>query len=61
MDLITGWDYCKNVQRALAQNNIIQEEADLKNVFVKNGYTDLKHHQNAKIRKIFKWADRSKH
>ena len=39
-----------------------KEEADVKNVFVKNGYADLKrHHQNAKIRKIFKWADHNKH
>ena len=31
-------------------------------VVVKNGYADLKRrHQNAKIRKIFKWADRGKH
>ena len=29
---------------------------------VKNGYSDLKRrHQTAKIRKIFKWADRGKH
>ena len=28
----------------------------------KNGYADLKRrHQNAKVRKIFKWADRGKH
>ena len=40
-----------------------QEETDVKNVFVKNGYAHLKrrHHQNAQIRKIFKWADRGKH
>ena len=39
-----------------------QKEADVKNLFVKNGYADLKRrHQNAKIRKIFKWADRGKH
>ena len=37
-----------------------QEEADVKKC-VKNGYADLKRHQNAKIRKIFKWADRGKH
>ena len=39
-----------------------QEEADVKQFLVKNGYTDLKRrHQNAKIRKIWKWADRGKH
>ena len=39
-----------------------RKEADVKIFFVKNGYTDLKRrHQNAKIRKIFKWADRGKH
>ena len=39
-----------------------QEEADVKKIFVKNGYADLKRrHQNAKIRKILKWADRGKH
>ena len=40
-----------------------QEEADVKKKsFVKNGHADLKRrHQNAKIKKIFKWADRGKH
>ena len=39
-----------------------QEEAYVKFFFVKNGYADLKRrHQNAKIKKIFKWADRGKH
>ena len=45
-----------------------QEEADVKTKTknkkqnVNNGYTDLKrHHQNAKIRKIFNWANRGKH
>ena len=40
-----------------------QEEADVnKKTFVKNGHADLKRrHQNAKIRKIFKWVDRDKY
>ena len=39
-----------------------QEEADEKTFFVKNGLADLKRrHQNAKIRKIFKWVDRGKY
>ena len=41
-----------------------QEEAEVKKKKknFKNGYADLKRrHQNFKIRKIFKWADRGKH
>ena len=52
----------KNRHTIIKEEEDRQEEADVKHFLVKNGYTDLKRrHQNAKIRKIFKWADRGKH
>ena len=55
---------CKKNRQIIIKEEGSKEEDRQEEVFivVRNGYADLKRrHQNAKIRKIFKWADRGKH